>query len=184
MNFGLCSVMNFSFEAQSENSSRVRKGKFHSNTPKPQNPMRSLCIYFEVYIDVLYACCLYRKPTIWSPGSHAVTRCLGHQKRAPCGHVRMPSAPEITEGRPPTSRILRGGVPGARPTVHGHATVPHPGRSRLPGHMVVVGANSRQLGRVTVAPSPFLSICPCSGHYVAFFGSMRPYSDAVGARDR
>ena len=45
----------------------------------------------------------------------------------------------LTQERPPTCTIYSGGLGRACPTVHGHSHVRHPGRSRLPGHMVTVG---------------------------------------------
>ena len=124
----------------------------------------------------LFACLLYRRPTISGPNSHPLPRCGRHRKSSMSGRFRTPMVSVLTGERPSTSRMLLGGSPEAWPMAHGHSQVRHPGQSRLPGPMVVAGTIFQQIAMCIVAPPPFLSIFPSSVHCLAFFRRMHSRS--------
>ena len=127
----------------------------------------------------LFACLLYRRPTISGPNSHPLPRCGRHRKSSMSGRFRTPMVSVLTRERPSTSRMLLGGSPEAWPMAHGHSQVRHPGQSRLPGPMVVAGTIFQQIAMCIVAPPPFLSLFPSSVHCLAFFRRMHSRSHSA-----
>ena len=87
----------------------------------------------------------------------------------------------LARERPPTCLMDSGGVGRAWPTVHCHSWVLHPGRSHLPGHMIVVRIIFRQIAACIMALPPgfyhFDAFCQISRVQIAvrpFSRNMRP----------